>query len=193
MPAAQETRLDDLDAVIKVIEAVQGLPAADQQRVFRWAAEKLGLAAASAGVDQAAEEIVRPRTGPGGADIRTFVDRKNPGSDVQFAATVAYFYPFEAAPAQQKDSITSDDLHAACRKAGRKRLINPNQALINAASLGVLDRVERGRFAVNAVGENLVAVTLPSAGSAEGAPGRSRPTRKRGRASRAANGNPKRA
>ena len=34
---------DDLDAVRRIVETVQGFDAAAQQRVLRWAAEKLGL------------------------------------------------------------------------------------------------------------------------------------------------------
>ena len=35
--------VDDLEAVRTVVEAVQGFKEDEQQRIFRWAAEKLGL------------------------------------------------------------------------------------------------------------------------------------------------------
>jgi len=39
---------DDLEAVRVVVEALQGFDARDQERVIRWAREKLGLVASSA-------------------------------------------------------------------------------------------------------------------------------------------------
>jgi hypothetical protein len=35
--------VDDLEAVRTVVEAVQGFKENEQQRIFRWASEKLGL------------------------------------------------------------------------------------------------------------------------------------------------------
>ena len=82
---------------------------------------------------------------------------------MQFAATVAYFFAFEAPEAEQKKSITAADLMDACRKVGRDRLQNPGQTLRNACHNGLLDKAEdRGAYKINTVGENLVAVTLPS-------------------------------
>jgi hypothetical protein len=87
---------------------------------------------------------------------------KNPGSDVQFATAVAYYHKFEAPPGQRKNAINSDDLQEACRTTGRTRLSNPNKTLTNALSRGYLDRSgERGTFAINTVGENLIVVALP--------------------------------
>ncbi len=39
--------------------------------------------------------------------------------------------------------------------------MDPGKTLNNARQQGLLDRTERGYFSVNAVGENLVAMTLP--------------------------------
>src|SRR5439155_18938021 len=95
-------------------------------------------------------------------DIKTFIATKKPSKDVQFAAAVAYYYRFEAAPAERKDSIDKDDLQEAARKAGRERFANPLQTLRNAHTLGLLDKgSEKWTFTINSVGENLVAMTLP--------------------------------
>jgi hypothetical protein len=65
-------------------------------------------------------------------DIKTFVDFKKPLSDSQFAATVAYYYRFEAPEPQRKASLSSADLIDACRQTGRERLKHPAQTLVNA-------------------------------------------------------------
>lgn len=172
---------DDLEAVRTVVEAVQGFKEDEQQRIFRWAAEKLGLklpfgTSASQGGDtptapgvHAAASTPSPAGMPAanGQDIRSFVASKNPRSDVQFAATVAYYYQFESPQAERKKSINKDDLQEATRKTGRERLKRPDQTLRNAHMLGLLDKGdEPGTFCVNTVGENLVAMTLPGDGTA---------------------------
>ena len=99
-------------------------------------------------------------------DIRSFFAAKNPRSDIQFAATVAYYYQFEAPPAERKTCINKDDLQEATRKTGRERLALPAQTLRNAHAQGLLDRGdETGTFCINTVGENLVAMTLPGDGN----------------------------
>jgi hypothetical protein len=100
--------------------------------------------------------------GTGATDIKSFIAAKSPKSDNQFAAAVAYFYRFEAPPAERRDSINGDALQEAARLAGRKRLANPRVTLNNAKAAGYLDGASPGEFTINSVGENLVAMTLPS-------------------------------
>ena len=87
---------------------------------------------------------------------------QNSKSDNQFAAAVAYYYKFEAPADQRKDAINAEDLVDACRKAQRKRPNKPGQVLVNALHQGLLDKAERGQYRINSVGENLVAMVLPS-------------------------------
>ena len=144
---------DDLEAVRMLVTTLEPFQKADQERIIRWAREKLGLSFKTG---------ENPPGGtPGGKDIKTFVAEKNPASDNQFAATVAYYYRFEAPKSEQKETITQQDLQDACRLAGRPRLRNPDQTLRNAQNVGFLDKAGRGAFSINSVGENLVAMTLP--------------------------------
>jgi len=161
---------DDLDAVRALVQTLEAFAPEEQERIMRWAREKLGLQpippeaapAAAARPTTTKRRDAEPTGARKAADIKTFVADKNPKSDRQFAATVAYFYMFEAPEAERKESITSDDLQEACRKAGRRRPKNPGQTLINAHHAGLLDKTaERGRYAINTVGENLVAMALP--------------------------------
>lgn len=162
---------DDLEAVRKVADALEGFDARDQERIIRWAREKLGLTVASPSTPAPPASQVLPL--PGGTqhtatsrDLKTFVAEKNPKNDVQFAATVAYYYRFDAPENLRKGEINGDDLLEACRLVGRERFKNPGQTIRNAHTLGLLDKGEQaGFFAINSVGENLVAVTLPGDGS----------------------------
>jgi len=169
---------DDLEAVRTVVDAIAEFEAKEQQRILRWVAEKVGLpepfqqAALHSALPKEhstqhapAQPGERPTT-VSTQDIKSFVSLKNPRSDVQFAATVAYYFQFEAPQADRKKVISKDDLQEACRKAGRERLGNPGQTLRNAHKLGMLDKGEEpSTFSINTVGENLVAMTLPGDGS----------------------------
>jgi hypothetical protein len=160
---------DDLEAVRAVAEALDGFDANDQERIIRWAREKLGLGIPAAmqpfvpTIEQQPNRLnnVPVQHNPVPVSLKVFVAAKNPKNDVQFAATVAYFHRFEAPQSERKNEINSDDLQEDCRLAGRTRLKNPGQTLQNAHKLGLLDRVSRGTFTINSVGENLVAMTLP--------------------------------
>jgi hypothetical protein len=160
---------DDLDAVRTLVSTLEPFDTGEQERIIRWAREKLGLVTEK-GQELQRQDRIDPGQGEQGhqtgsqhsQDIKTFVTAKNPANDVQFAATVAYFYRFEAPASGQKDAIAADDLQEACRMIGRERLGNPGQTLRNAHHLGLLDKTDKpGLFSVNTVGENLVAMTLP--------------------------------
>jgi hypothetical protein len=169
---------DDLEAVRTIAAALGGFSPDEQERIIRWAREKIGLAPAVRNLsDVRTPQVTLPNipTRPAefaqaaphvsGKDLKTFVATKRPKSDVQFAATVAYFYRFEAPADQRKNEIDAATLQDACRLSGRARFNKPLGTLNNAKNLGVLDSgSEKGRFTVNTVGENLVAMTLPDQG-----------------------------
>jgi hypothetical protein len=173
---------DDLDAIRTIVEELKPFEPEEQMRIVRWAFEKLGLHTVPAAqatpslpgaitptqVSQqsAAPAPTLPIPTPTNRDIKSFVAEKNPANDMQFSATIAYFYSFEAPEEQKKSEIGSGDLQEACRLTGRERLANPGQTLRNAAYNGLLDKgSDKGNYKINTVGENLVALTLPASDS----------------------------
>jgi hypothetical protein len=161
------TTVDDFEVARQVAELLKGLDSERQVRVLRWVSESLGIAQSSPARREttAAASTSEVRAG-GSADIKSFIAAKDPKSDNQFAAAVAYFYRFEAPQNERRDSITSEMLQEATRLAGRNRLGDPGKTLRNAKDMGYLDVSDRGEFKINSVGENLVAMTLPSQGRA---------------------------
>lgn len=165
--------MDDLEAVRKLVEALTPFERPDQERIVRWALEKLGITVPAeqrsssllngegATLSGAGQHHSEAMGSPANGNIKSFVAAKNPSSDNQFAATVAYFYAFDAPQGQKKDSISSADLQEACRQSGRSRLGDPGKTLRNAHDMGYLDKAERGTYKINTVGENLVAMSLP--------------------------------
>lgn len=176
---------DDLQAVRTLVEILEPFAPDDRERIIRWAREKLGMAgplAADTSHQPAATAASTPgahaahTSGPRASkDIRSFLGEKDPKSDRQLAAAVAYYYAFEAPSDEQQDSVGSQDLIDACRKAGRRRPTNSGQTLRNAAHAGYLDKAaDAGRYKLNSVGENLVAMVLPGGGAEPNKPRRGR-------------------
>jgi len=172
---------DDLDAVRAIVKALEEFEPKEQERIIRWAREKLGLWVSAEepssikDTEKHTEEHEIPKKPQ--FDIKTFIKSKQPKSDRQLVAVVAYYYKYEAPQNQRKDFITKDDILEACRLAVIERPERPEQSLVHAKNAGFVDSgQERGTYAINSVGENLVAMALPS-GSDES----SQQKRKRGK------------
>jgi len=172
--SSSSKKRDNLEAARMVRDALNGFTPEEQERILRWAAESLDIRAISPGTPKptglphlpAHTPLVQPvpskPTLPNTANVKTFVDEKNPQTDIQLATTIAYFYRFEAPEAERKDEIDAPFLRDACRLAGRPgKLAKPAKTLNNAHAKGLLDRGARGKFSINSVGENLVGMTLP--------------------------------
>lgn len=161
---------DDLEAVRAIVTALEPFDEGERERIIRWVSEKLNIKTsvppATQVIPPANQTITNPpASGQGtGKDIKTFLEEKSPTSANQLVAAVAYYYKFEAPIAARKNAITKDDLMEASRKANRARPKNPNVSLVNAKEFGLVDKVGTGTYEINAVGENLVAVSMPSAG-----------------------------
>jgi hypothetical protein len=161
---------DDLAAIKTICDALEPFDEGERERILRWASERLGIKSSTHAttpeqvnthtVGQPSHEV---RGHVGIKDIKTFLDEKNPTSANQLVAAVAYYHKFEAPISERKNSITSEDLTEACRKGQRERPKFPSQILVNASGFGLIDKVGTGSYEINAVGENLVAVSMPTA------------------------------
>lgn len=164
----------DFLAAEEIKGILRGRERGEQERIMRWVSESLelpvsharprlgaagGLPEAHPQVGQVASQDERPRP----KDIRSFVAEKQPKSDIHFVTVVAYYHRFIAPEEARKEAITSDDLQAAARLAGHPVFKAPSVTLNNAVQQGYIDRPARGEYRLNAVGENLVAMTLPGA------------------------------
>jgi len=188
---------DDLEAVRAIASALSGFSPEEQERILRWVREKIGLAPATRAlpgvripqlpllgtpVGQPESPAVPPAPAAD-KDLKTFINSKQPKNDVQFAAAVAYYHRFDAPPEQRRNEIDANILQDACRLAGRARFQRPVMTLNNAKNLGLLDSgTEKGKFTINTVGENLVAMTLPGKADASS---QKKATRKKKPASKA--------
>jgi hypothetical protein len=156
---------DDLDAVRAIVKALEPFKAEEQERIIRWAKEKIGLAVITPIQERQIlpSQLSQPLVSKTTNNIKDFLNQKQPKSDNHLAAAVAYYYRFEAPENERKPAITKEDLLNACRLAEWERPNHPGQVLINSQGAGLLDKgSEKGAYVINSVGENLVAVALPS-------------------------------
>ncbi len=181
----------DFQAAEEITAILEGREKNEIVRILRWVSDKLGLAPAPpVGTGTPGQVLTTPSSqsthaehsghsqSMAGAptDIKAFVAKKSPKSDMQFACVVAYYHRFASPEAQRKEAITASDLEQATRLADWSRFKKPYVPLNNATQSGYLDRAGGGAFKLNAVGENLVAMTLPGQASSGNGP---RPAKKK--------------
>lgn len=164
---ATETK-SHFDAAKEIVAALRELSKEHQSLAFKFAMETLGLAVPpthAVSVSSTPPPHREQQLGAAGlsqaSDIKSFTATKSPKTDQQFAAVVAYFYQFMAPADARKEAVDAVTMKEAARQAGRAQVSNWTMTLNNAKNAGYLDPAGAGKFKLNAVGENLVAITLP--------------------------------
>jgi hypothetical protein len=111
---------DDLGAIKTICDALEPFDENERERILRWASERLGIKNVVTAPSIQAQQIFTPAatgqptiTQPGGKDIKSFLDEKNPTSANQLVAAVAYYYKFEAPASERKNAITAEDVTEA--------------------------------------------------------------------------------
>ncbi len=196
----------ELEAIKTIANALKPLDPEVRRRVLQYAIQHLGIAEVPSGAIPAAAPTPRasandtqprqpgPDTTQRIVDIRTFKHEKDPKSDVQMAALVAY-YLAKLAPADlRKESIMSADITTYFDQAAYPLPNEARMTLVNAKNAGYLDSAGRGQYKLNPVGHNLVAHNLPKSGGGD-APQRRRrkkvskkPGKKKGKSGRSKKG-----
>jgi hypothetical protein len=163
---------NEFDGAKVIVETLKGLDKDKQERAIRFASETLGLRTPAdppgphtpppVGLDQPPPKVTNAVPLARVVDIKQFTAAKAPKTDQQFAVVVAYYYRFEAPDGERKEVIGAKDIKEAVRLVGgRKEPKDAGMTLVNAKNSGYLDAAARGKFRINAVGENFVAMTLP--------------------------------
>lgn len=176
----------EMDAIKTITAALDPLPEDARRRVLEYATSHLGI-----NVSPQPPSRVDTYPPAGGAprprilDIRTLRDQKNPRSDIQMAAIVAY-YLTELAPVEdRKTEIDKDDIVRYFKQAGYPLPTRASLTLNNAKVAGYLDGMGQGKFRLNPVGYNLVAHNLPQGGGESVVGGGRAPRKKAPRGKRA--------
>ncbi len=160
----------ELQAIQHVVEALEPLDPDARTRVLVYIFQRLNLSLSN--VTNSAPPIAAPIIAvsrwriptPASTftDIRTLKAAKQPKSDNQMAALVAYYLRELAPIGDRKQAISHEDIEKYFKQAGYplpKRIV---MTLTNAKSAGYFDSAGSGLFNLNPVGHNLVVHGMPS-------------------------------
>lgn len=151
-------KIDDLEAVRQISSILKEFNDDEKMRIIRWSLEKLGINSPIFDSSQSKEEQ-RIRNNKI-LSIKDFYQNAKPKGDNAFAVMTAYYYKFEAPESERKESIDGEMLQQATRLVGRERLKRPSDTLNNCLKRGYFNKTkDRGFFAINTVGENLIALS----------------------------------
>ncbi len=98
-------------------------------------------------------------------DIRALREEKQPQSDIEMVALVAFYLSEMATGSEKKDAISANELKKYFKQAGHSLPKNASQTIRNARHAGYLESTGEGQFKLNPVGYNLVAHSLPKSSS----------------------------
>lgn len=164
----------ELKAIEQVIQALGSLQQDARERVVNYVFQRLGLSTPNAFAPPSFEQTPPPPavtappsslSHPGGVhDIRSFRTAKNPKTDNEMSALVAYYLKHLAPPEERKDSIATADIEKYFVQANYPLPKQPRFTLANAKNAGYFDPADRGFFKLNPVGHNLVAHGLAKEG-----------------------------
>ena len=158
---------NELKAIETITNILGPLDKTIQQRVLRYAMQHLGLADQSppALLENIGTQVEQPnqRLQQQVVDIRSLHDQKQPSSDMEMAAIVAYYLSELAPEENRKDTIGTEDIKKYFNQAGHPLPKGYQFTLPNAKSAGYFESAGRGKYKLNPVGYNLVAYGLPRA------------------------------
>lgn len=162
----------ELHAMQQVIKALELLETDARTRVLTYVFQRLGLSLATPNCippletlppSPAASTAAPASAGAAVADIRTLKEAKQPKSDNQMAALVAYYLKEVAPVNDREDSISQDDIEKYFKQAGFPLPKRPDMTLVNSKQAGYFDSAGVGLYKLNPVGHNLVVHGMPSA------------------------------
>jgi len=170
---SEQTNDTELQAIQQVITALQTLEEDARTRVLAYVFHRLGLSSAtpnpvltpqeqqSSGLLSSQPTQLPPPTAivP---DIRSLKEAKQPKTDNQMAALVAYYLNEVAPAADRKDAISQDDIAKYFKQAGFELPKKAGMTLVNAKNSGYLDQAGPGLYKLNPVGYNLVVHGMPT-------------------------------
>jgi len=166
-------------AIDQITDALESLGEGARQTAINAACEHLGISSPTASTSStpaanlasalqssspaaAAAQAATPAVANKIVDIRTLKEEKAPSSASQMACVVAYYLQELAPEKDRKNTVSAKDLEKYFKQAQFKLPKTMSQLLPDAKASGYFDSAAgKGEYALNAVGYNLVAHSLP--------------------------------
>ncbi|HAU36415.1 MAG TPA: hypothetical protein DCX07_01695 [Phycisphaerales bacterium] len=168
----------ELEAIKAITSALTPFEAEARLRILQYATHHLGIKTDAPGVQNkpdskaAGPQNAEDQTSVGSqrkiTDIRTLREEKQPKTDVQMAAIVAYYLAELVPLDSRKEAIEPADISTYFKQAGHPLPKEPRFTLVNAKTAGYFESVGGGAYKLNPVGHNLVVHGLPKSGENDG-------------------------
>jgi hypothetical protein len=167
----------EIQAIRTLLQALEPLSARARKSALEYVLKRLEIRLDALGDDSSAgggpsvaPESAREAPISGAAPspvvhLKVFREQKRPRSDSEMAAIVAYYLAKMAAPGDRKESISKEDIETYFNIAGHPLPKQPQYTLPNAKNAGYFKLLGKGLYALNPVGQNLVAYNLPRDGA----------------------------
>lgn len=176
----------ELEAIKTITSALRPFAADARLRILHYATQHLGITTGiakptnispktAAVSEPTAQSTESPQQRV--IDIRTLRDEKQPKTDVQMAAIVAYYLAEVAPLDDRKDAIKPEDISKYFKQAGHPLPKVPRFTLTNARTAGYFESAGDGAYKLNPVGHNLVVHGLPKSGENDSPKPRRKPKR----------------
>lgn len=162
---------NELKAIETITEVLKPLDNTAQRRVLQYAMQHLGLQVEQTkklhptletDKDTELRQPILPLQ-KGAVDIRQLRDQKQPNSDMEMAAIVAYYLSELAPEEDRKEAIGTADMKKYFKQAGHPLPKGLPFTLPNAKAAGYFESAGYGKYKLNPVGYNLVVHGLPRA------------------------------
>jgi hypothetical protein len=175
-------------AIDEIITALSALPEPSRIIAIRAACSELDIevADAVASITESQQPMGVATDAPlgtvptAGTDIRTLKEQKNPSNAIEMALVLAYYLQHFAPLPERKTQIAAADINKYFVQADFPLPKRADQLLVDARAAGYFDSPSRGVYALNPVGHNLVAHSLPRATGSSGKVGSRRTSSKSG-------------
>jgi hypothetical protein len=160
----------ELAAIKAVLDALTPLKPDARSNVIDYVFRRLGItlpAPASSNKSTAPPAdpvtvVAQPHHSGAQVDLRSLTNEKDPKTDTQMVAVLAYYLANLAPAGERRDHILPDDIKRYFPSANFELPTGlPSQTLVNAKNAGYLDALGGGQYRLNPVGHNLVTHKLP--------------------------------
>lgn len=169
-----DTEDEEIAAIKTVLGVLTPLKPEARNNVIEYVFRRLGITpAAAAGAAQPTALQPASQTAPAApafltfpsgpqTDLRSFTEQKQPKSDNQMVAILAYYLANLAPENERRDHVVPNDIKKYFPQANFELPTGaPSQTLVNAKNAGYLDVLGTGQYRLNPVGHNLVTHKLP--------------------------------
>lgn len=155
------------EAIDAIVDALKNMDDSKKSTIIRAACDLLSIKTLNIGqsylpdstVDSSGDHTTVQVGNKLITDIRSFKLEKNPSTDIEMTALVAFY--LQELASNKKNEVNVKDIVPYFKDAGYPIPTSTHNILLNAKNAGYFESIGKGKFKLNPVGYNLIAHNLP--------------------------------